>query len=171
MQTASQTHSGAGWSRVLGGFVAASVLLAGNITNAAIEKEAAFTESEAGILHSSSCSCDGHNCCSVGMNDCLGHYTKKVAWTSVRSNVYTGVIEYAFDSGDILYGTVSLSAPAADGTRTMAVQFSGGTGKLAYTFGTASGQMKGTPTKGGVQTYTSTLSGVIYWWDNRVPEW
>ena len=134
-----------------------------------ILKTVSFQENEAGMLHGS-VTADKHNCCAVGMNNAFGHYTKTIAWTTVTTQEAKGVVECKFSSGDALYGNVSLSAPDVEGYRNIAIQFTGGTGSLAYTSGTATGKYHGTTPSLGAETYTGALNGVLIWHATRIPD-
>lgn len=134
-----------------------------------ILKTVSFQENEAGMLHGI-VTADKHQGCAVGMNNAFGHYTKTIAWTTVTTLEAKGVVECKFSSGDALYGNVSLSAPDMEGYRNIVIQFTGGTGNLAYTSGTASGKYHGTTPSLGTETYTGALTGAVVFHAVRIPD-
>lgn len=173
MNTISRSITQHAWRYAALGLTVAGVLAFATLTSArmpySVVKTVIFEESEGGVLHYS-VTADGHQSCSVGVNDSFGHYTRTIWWSSVTSTLAKGRMECKFDSGAVLYGDVTLTTPSEEGVRHISVLYSFGTGSLAYTMGSLGGTLESTSKKAGVETYTGHLKGQLHFLDPRVPQ-
>jgi hypothetical protein len=136
------------------GLLAAVVLVGAVIANAEKEISKPFQLIESGINHCQM-PCDSHHLCGMGMNSVLGHYTATIALVTPNK----GIIEYRFQNGDAVYGTVDLQSAAKPGLCSYTINFTKGTGRFTHVSGRASGVMQCTKGPLGVETYTAKVAG------------
>ncbi len=140
----------------LGGLAVA--LSVGSIVALAEKQRApgSFESLESGINHAQMV-VDSHHICGVGWNSLLGHYTMCIALKTPNS----GVIEYQFEGGNAMYGTVQLKNTTTPSLSLWDIQITGGSGQFQYLAGQASGTVQAVTASSGVQSYTAKITGVI----------
>jgi hypothetical protein len=138
------------------GLLAGVMLIGAVVVNAENILPGAFEAVESGMNHKE-LPVDSHHMCGVGRHSLFGHYTACIALVTASK----GIIEYQFDKGDAIYGTVELKATTTPGLSTIFVIFTKGTGRFRNVSGYASGSIKSASKELGVQLYSAKLAGNV----------